>query len=115
MNGEIEAVRHTGKPSRLREDKYVRILCIFIFTMLNLFISYPMHANKSIGLKITGKCKIIKKNIQDSILLAQRSLTSTTTTWKMLTRMINYATITYIIIIGHKNRKCTKYLTLNFT
>ena len=61
MNGEIKAVRHTGKPSRLREDKYVRILCIFIFTMLNLFISYPMHAKKPIGLKSTGICTTIKK------------------------------------------------------
>ena len=113
MNGEIEAVRHTGKPSRLREDKYVRILCIFIFTMLNLFISYPMHANKSSGLKITGKCKIIKKNIQDSILLAQRSLTSTNTTWTMLTWMINYATIADMILTGLRNRKFTPYLILN--
>ena len=36
------------------------ILCVFIFMILNLFISYPTNEKKSGALKKTGRCTIIK-------------------------------------------------------
>ena len=87
--------------------KYVRIFCVFIFMILNLFISYLIHAKKPSGLKIIGRCTILNKIKQPRYhFTGSTESTSKTTTWAMLTWTIKSATITDTIITGSEIVNC---------